>query len=320
MPFHPVGHRGPPLQPPFRRQYARDPGIDRHRLVQGLGQRLENGLHDVVRVPPIRHVDVQVHGRVRRQRLKEVLEEVQVEALDPPVRQLDVVDEIGPAAEVHRDLRQRLVQRHPGRPEAPDPRLRAQRLLERLAEDDADVLHRVVVVDVRVAAGLDRQVEEAVLGQQIQHVIKERDRRADLPLAGPVQGQPDLDPAFGGVPLDRRPPRGLHRMRASTDCACAPSPSMCARRTMWSLALAKSSLVYDTMLDFLTYASRERAERKSNIVSYTKEDLDFLSALSLEAYVRKSNIVSYTKEDLDFLTYASRERAEWKRAAPPVGR
>src|SRR5207249_72165 len=115
----------------------------------------------------------------------------------------------------------RLVQRHPSRPEAPDPRLRAQRLLERLAEDDADVLHRVVVVDVCVAAGLDRQVEEAVLGQQIQHVIKERDRRADLPLAGPVQDQPDLDPAFGGVPLDRRPPRGLHRMRASTDCAPA---------------------------------------------------------------------------------------------------
>ena len=55
-----------------------------------------------------------------------------------------VEDEERPARDVDRGVQQRLVHRHEGRPVADDPALVAERLAQRLAEADADVLHRVV--------------------------------------------------------------------------------------------------------------------------------------------------------------------------------
>ena len=60
------------------------------------------------------------------------------------------------------------------------PDLVAERLLEGLPEHEPDILDRVVIVDVDVALGLDRQVEEPVLGEQRQHVVEKRDPGADL--------------------------------------------------------------------------------------------------------------------------------------------
>ena len=62
----------------------------------------------------------------------------------------------GPPGEVDHDARQRLVERHVGVAVADDALLVADRRLERLAERDADVLDRVVRVDVQVALGARR--------------------------------------------------------------------------------------------------------------------------------------------------------------------
>ena len=57
---------------------------------------------------------------------------------------------------------------------AADARLVAERLGDRLAERDADVLDRVVRVDVQVALGLDLEVEHAVARDLVEHVVEER--------------------------------------------------------------------------------------------------------------------------------------------------
>ena len=46
------------------------------------------------------------------------------------------------------------------------PALSPSACLQRLAEADADVFDRVVLIDVQVAFGLDRQIERRVLGEQ----------------------------------------------------------------------------------------------------------------------------------------------------------
>ena len=56
----------------------------------------------------------------------------------------------------------------------------AQRLGEQLTQHDAGVFDGVVLVHVEVARGLERQVEAAVLGEQLQHVIEEADAGRDL--------------------------------------------------------------------------------------------------------------------------------------------
>ena len=64
---------------------------------------------------------------------------------------VDVVDEERPAREVDRDLHERFVERHERVREAAHAGLVAERLAQRVAEHDADVLDRVVQVDLEVA-------------------------------------------------------------------------------------------------------------------------------------------------------------------------
>ena len=69
---------------------------------------------------------------------------------------LDVDHGVGPAAQVQRHQAQRLVHRHVAVRGADDARPVAQRPVERLAQADRHVLHRVVRVDVQVALRLRR--------------------------------------------------------------------------------------------------------------------------------------------------------------------
>ena len=102
-------------------------------------------------------------------------------------RQIGVEDAERAPGDVDRALGQRLVHRHHGRAVAPDPGAVAERLVERLAEHDADVLDRVVGAGLEVAVGLDLQAEPPVAGQQVEHVVEEADPgrwRSPLPRRG----------------------------------------------------------------------------------------------------------------------------------------
>ena len=57
-------------------------GSREHRLAQGLGGRLEDRLGDVVVVRAVGDGDVQVHLRVGRQRLEELLDQLDRKVAD----------------------------------------------------------------------------------------------------------------------------------------------------------------------------------------------------------------------------------------------
>jgi hypothetical protein len=48
----------------------------------------------------------------------------------------------------------------------------ANRLGKGLAQGDADVLHRVVAIDVQIALCLDVQVQHAMAGHLVEHVLE----------------------------------------------------------------------------------------------------------------------------------------------------
>jgi hypothetical protein len=77
----------------------------------------------------------------------------------------------------------------------------AERLANRLAERDADILGGVVVIDVQIALGLDRDVDARVPRQQVEHVIEEADAGRDRRAAGPVEIDLDLHVGFLGLAL-----------------------------------------------------------------------------------------------------------------------
>jgi hypothetical protein len=80
----------------------------------------------------------------------------------------------------------------------------AERLLDRLAKRDADVLGGVVVVDMQVALGLDGHVDAGMPRQQIEHVVEKADPGVDPGRAGAVEVDGDLDVGFLGGALDLR--------------------------------------------------------------------------------------------------------------------
>ena len=83
---------------------------------------------------------------------------------------------------------QGLVEGRISRAEAHDPGPVAQRLVHGLAEHQAHVLHRVVVVHLKVAGARQLQVPPGVEGQGVQHVVEEPD-------PGVEAGRPGTGPA-----------------------------------------------------------------------------------------------------------------------------
>ncbi|CAH0294456.1 hypothetical protein SRABI128_03987 [Microbacterium sp. Bi128] len=90
------------------------------------------------------------------------------------------VDQVGTAGDVHDSLREGLIEGNGRLAKAADPGFVAQGGPQNLAESDGHVLDSVVDIDVGVAGGLDGHVNQGVLAEGRQHVVVERDRRADV--------------------------------------------------------------------------------------------------------------------------------------------
>ena len=76
--------------------------------------------------------------------------------------------------------------------------------LSPIAARDADILDRMVGVDVQVALGANDEVDHAVPRELVQHVVQERDASGELGATVAVEVHLDRDLRFGGVALDPR--------------------------------------------------------------------------------------------------------------------
>ncbi len=164
--------------------------------------------------------------RRARDRPEELLREVGVETLDRAGRQVALEDAQRPAGDVDDGGGARLVHRHGRLAVARDPAAVAERLVERLPEDDPDVLDRVVRTGLQVAARRYVQVERAVARERVEHVVEEPDARRPLSLAAAVQ--PELEPDVGLVRL-ARDVCGSGHARRSIDSPWTGKPSARAR-------------------------------------------------------------------------------------------
>ena len=136
--------------------------------------------------------EVQGQLRVQRQRAHELLDELVVEVADRAGRKRGLERAQPAPGDVDRARRPGLVHRDRGLAVAGDAGAVAERLVERLADADADVLDRVMGAGLEVAARLDAEVEAAVAGQQVEHVIEEAD--AGVALAGAVAVEREARP------------------------------------------------------------------------------------------------------------------------------
>ena len=108
---------------------------------------------------------------------EELLRDLVLEAVDVARRQpLEPADQrVRAAGDVDRAGRAGLVHRHDRVAVADDPAAVAERLVERLPEHDPRVLDRVMGAGLEVAGDLHVEVQPAVAGQQVEHVVEEAD-------------------------------------------------------------------------------------------------------------------------------------------------
>src|SRR5947209_2741035 len=179
------------LQHALRARHALDTRVALDRTTERARRRLERAFEDVVRVAPAQAVYVKVAARGLGERAPEVLGQLDREVADHLPPRPDLIDEVEAARQVHDRAAQGLVHRHGRLAVARDSAFVAERLRDGLSERDGDVLDRVVVVYVQVAAALDFEVEQAVAREQLQHVIEERHARRDLRRADAVEHKAD---------------------------------------------------------------------------------------------------------------------------------
>ena len=115
--------------------------------------------------------------------------------------QLDLPHDERTARQVESHLHERLVERVEAAGETSHAGLVAQRLPERLAQDDRRVLHRVVAVDVQVTGRDDGEVEPAVAAELVEHVVVERQTGRDLGATRAVELDGDGDRGLLGRAL-----------------------------------------------------------------------------------------------------------------------
>src|SRR5260370_14688913 len=144
--------------------------IDRDLAFKRPRNPLEAGFGDVVAVGAVERLDVQREPGVAGESLEELAHKLSVEGANPLGREFGPKDQERPARHVEGDAGQRLVHRQQTIGIAGEPSLVAERFAERLAEGDADVLDRVMIVDVTVALGADDEINEGMARELVEHM------------------------------------------------------------------------------------------------------------------------------------------------------
>jgi hypothetical protein len=169
-------------------------GLDGH--AQRPGGRLKNRLGNVMAIAAIMHDDVQIALGVRRKGLPEIGNKLGIELADFLCGELGLKNEKRTAAEIERNGRKRFVHRERKMSITTDAAFIAQRIAHGLAQANADVLDRVVLIDIQIANGVEREIERGVFGQKREHVVEKPDAGGDLRRSAAVEVQFELNVGF----------------------------------------------------------------------------------------------------------------------------
>ena len=143
----------------------------------------------MVRIVPVKSFDMQRQTRIDRKGLEPFTDQLGVECADFGHRKLGAEHQKRPARDIDSDPCQCLVHRqmHTGIPL--NAFFIAKRLQQGLSHRNADVLDAVVVVDMGVTVTTDRQINQRMAGEQLQHMIEKADTGLDIGLARAVDSQ-----------------------------------------------------------------------------------------------------------------------------------
>ena len=158
-------------------------------------------------------IDVQRHAGVVDQAMKKFVEQIDIELADRRPREFTIHDQTRPAGQIDDDARQGFIERHIAVTVARQPLFIAPGFGQRLAKGDADIFDRVVGVDVQVALGLNIQINQAMPGNLVKHVIEKGNAGGKLALTGAIKVEAHGDLRLQGITGNFGLPHGLSSCR-----------------------------------------------------------------------------------------------------------
>src|SRR5260370_8936801 len=158
-----------------------------------------------------------------RETLEEIFHQLDLEIADASCGDLGIHYAIGPSSEINRSGRESFVHGHQEKTGTQNAALGAESSLHGFAEGDADVLDRVMLVNIEVAAGAHVEIKRAVACNQLEHVVEETDSCGDARPSAPIQIE--VQPAVGFVGLAMNLNSAWHD-EFSLEPSLTPEPSM----------------------------------------------------------------------------------------------
>ena len=161
--------------------------IKLQRHAQGPTERLEDRLGLVMGVFTLQIVDMQRYLSMINESVEELTEQIDIKPPHTTAGEFHIHRQTGTARKVDHDAGQSFIQRHVSVAVTADTLFVTHRLFECLTKGDADVFDRVVIINVQIANRADLQVDQAMPGDLIQHVIQKRHTGIHIQLPGAIE-------------------------------------------------------------------------------------------------------------------------------------
>jgi len=160
-------------------------------------------------VHPTQIVDMQGDAGMIDEALEEFTGQINIEVADTLTREIHIEFQPRAPGKIDNHSRECLIERHIGVTITAQTFFIATSLGKCLPQRDADILHRMVRIDMQITLGLDRQIDEPMAGNLIEHVIEKRHTAIQTGLARTIQIEMHADLGFESVAADFCLPHGM---------------------------------------------------------------------------------------------------------------
>ena len=128
----------------------------------------------------VQHFHVNVGPRTLRESFEEIGHQLGLQIAYAPHLQPQIDHRMNPSAEIDRRDGQCFVHRHHEITCPIDPAPIPERGRDGFAQCDTDILDGVMLIDIEIAIGRELQIERAMPGKQLEHVIEKPDPGMDV--------------------------------------------------------------------------------------------------------------------------------------------
>lgn len=144
-------------------------------------------------------IDVQGHAGMIDQTMEKFREQIDIELPDRRPREIAMHLQTRPPGEINHHPRQRLIKRHVTVSVAGQSLFVAPRLGQSLTKRDTDIFHRMMGIDMKIALGVDIQINQTMTGDLVKHVIKKGNTGGKFALTSAVKIQTHGDLRLQGI-------------------------------------------------------------------------------------------------------------------------